>query len=74
MDTWEWFLTMLKENVLIHPGESEYRLGSIISDKQKGLMTAVKNVFPHTAHAYCMKHLEANLKKDYNGAYLRANL
>ncbi|KAL2248474.1 UNVERIFIED_CONTAM: hypothetical protein Sindi_2699700 [Sesamum indicum] len=45
-DTWEWFLTMLKQDVCIQR-DSEY---TFISDKQKGLIQAFQSVFPNAAH------------------------
>jgi len=36
-----------------------------LSDHQKGLLDAVKLVFPHCPHGYCLKHLEANFPKEF---------
>ena len=35
----------------------------IISDRDKGLLRAVKEQVPTAAHSYCCKHLSANLHK-----------
>ncbi|MCO5557082.1 hypothetical protein L7F22_010638 [Adiantum nelumboides] len=41
-------------------------------NKQKGLLPAVELVFPGCEHAYCMRHLDANLKKKCNnGEFIR---
>ena len=35
-----------------------------LSDRQKGLLKAVEDVFPGCPHGYCLKHLEANFHKE----------
>jgi hypothetical protein len=35
---------------------------TFLSDRQKGLIYAVNELFPLSAHGYCLKHLEKNLK------------
>jgi Transposase, Mutator family len=41
-----------------------------LSDRQKGLVEAVENVFVGCAHGYCLKHLEANLVKEFKNSKL----
>ncbi|KAL2235316.1 UNVERIFIED_CONTAM: hypothetical protein Sindi_1263800, partial [Sesamum indicum] len=69
-DTWEWFLTVLKQDVCIQR-DSEY---TFMSDKQKGLIQAFQSVFPNAAHRFCVRHLHNNFKNaDFRGlAYKNA--
>ncbi|KAL0303085.1 UNVERIFIED_CONTAM: hypothetical protein Sradi_6176600 [Sesamum radiatum] len=48
-DTWEWFLTILKQDLNI-VRDDEF---TFMSDKQKGLIQAFQNVFPNSAHRSC---------------------
>ncbi|KAL2253510.1 UNVERIFIED_CONTAM: hypothetical protein Sindi_0145700 [Sesamum indicum] len=57
-DTWEWFLTVLKQDICIQR-DSEY---TFMSDKQKGLIQAFQSVFPNAAHRFCVRHLHNNFK------------
>ncbi|KAL2226675.1 UNVERIFIED_CONTAM: hypothetical protein Sindi_2026200 [Sesamum indicum] len=57
-DTWEWFLTVLKQDVCIQR-DSEY---TFISDKQKGLIKAFQSVFPIAVNRFCVRHLHKNFK------------
>ncbi|KAL2235253.1 UNVERIFIED_CONTAM: hypothetical protein Sindi_1257500 [Sesamum indicum] len=57
-DTWEWFLTVLKQDVCIQR-DSEY---TFMSNKQKGLVQAFQSVFPNAAHRFCVRHLHNNFK------------
>ncbi|KAE8251869.1 hypothetical protein A4X13_0g3809 [Tilletia indica] len=60
-DTWEWFLAKLLSAV------SSLGLSSstIISDRQKGLLAAIKKVLPDTIEGFCCWHLAENVKKHY---------
>ncbi|MCO5554762.1 hypothetical protein L7F22_008296 [Adiantum nelumboides] len=65
-DNWVWFLQNLHENLANVNGLC------FISDKQKGLLPAVELVFLGCEYAYCMRHLDANLKKKCNnGEFIR---
>ncbi|KAL0427803.1 UNVERIFIED_CONTAM: hypothetical protein Slati_2955100 [Sesamum latifolium] len=57
-ETWEWFLTVLKQDLNIRRDE-EY---TFMSDKQKGLIQAFHVVFPNSAHRFCVRHLHNNFK------------
>ncbi|KAL0429259.1 UNVERIFIED_CONTAM: hypothetical protein Sradi_0551900 [Sesamum radiatum] len=57
-DTWEWFLTILKQDLNI-VRDDEF---TFMSDKQKGLIQAFQNVFPNSAHRSCVRHLHNNFK------------
>jgi transposase-like protein len=51
--SWEWFLTTLRDDLNI-TNTSPF---TIMSDKQKGLINAVKKVFPDAEHRFCVRHL-----------------
>lgn len=36
-----------------------------LSDRQKGLIEGVDRLFPHSPHAYCLRHLEDNMHKQF---------
>ena len=59
--TWEWFLRMLLY-AIPDIGESHT---TIISDRQKGLLAAVKEVLPDTTEGYCCWHLAENIKTHF---------
>ncbi|KAL0218009.1 hypothetical protein RCL1_008857 [Eukaryota sp. TZLM3-RCL] len=55
-DNWKWFLSKLKEII----PEERY---TVISDRQKGLIKAVDEVFEGAVnHAFCVEHLKRNLR------------
>ncbi|KAG8373106.1 hypothetical protein BUALT_Bualt12G0136100 [Buddleja alternifolia] len=57
-ETWEWFLTVLKNDLEI-VNEHEF---TFMSDKQKGLILAFEEVFPGSDHRFCVRHLLYNFK------------
>ena len=59
--TWERFLRMLLY-AIPDIGESHT---TIISDRQKGLLAAVKEVLPDTTEGYCCWHLAENIKTHF---------
>ncbi|XP_021602837.1 uncharacterized protein LOC110607965 [Manihot esculenta] len=42
-----------------------------MSDRQKGLKEAVKDIFPSAAHRFCCRHLYSNFKKEFPGLTLK---
>ncbi|PHU00918.1 hypothetical protein BC332_30705 [Capsicum chinense] len=54
--TWTWFLQLLEKSLNLKNRESV----TFMSDMQKGLVDAVKNVFPLAHHRYYVRHVEAN--------------
>ncbi|KAK1414874.1 hypothetical protein QVD17_30635 [Tagetes erecta] len=48
--------------------EMEGGLGlTLMSDQHKGIIEAVKDVFPHAEHRQCTRHIYANFKKKFRG-------
>lgn len=60
---WNWMLSHVCEEI-----KSVYANGRAafvaISDKAKGILAAVDEMFPDARHALCVKHLEANFHKN----------
>ncbi|XP_024178269.1 uncharacterized protein LOC112184236 [Rosa chinensis] len=70
-DLWTWFLSFLKEDLMIHHS-SQY---AFISDKQRGLEQAIKDLFPDAEHIHCVRHLHNNIKGDcHTGLNLKQRL
>ena len=56
--TWSWFLEFLGENLEIANSQTI----TWITDKRKGLVDAVNDVFPNSKHRFCVRHLYNNFK------------
>ena len=67
-ENWLWFLRKLYHALMQHVSQlfDAPNALTILSDRQKGLLEGVENVFPLAAHGYCLKHLEHNLKSRHN--------
>jgi hypothetical protein len=70
---WEWFLECLNKAVgqvlcANHPDEHiHYKHFSFISDRQKGLVDALKNVFPDNHAMHCAIHIARNTEVKVGG-------
>ncbi|KAF6135354.1 hypothetical protein GIB67_027228 [Kingdonia uniflora] len=64
-DSWTDFLTKVEPYLSTHPGKLTF-----ISDRQKGLIDSVAEIFPHANHRFCFRHMFKNMKKYHKGAYL----
>ena len=42
-----------------------YKMFSFVSDRDKGLLEAVKQIFPNNHHSYCCVHIARNVKQPY---------
>ncbi|KAH7834888.1 hypothetical protein Vadar_020699 [Vaccinium darrowii] len=65
--TWAWFLELLGTDLDIQ-NSGKY---TFMSDKQKGLIEAVRNLFPDADHRFCVRHLYNNFKQDFKGLVLK---
>ncbi|XP_076941564.1 uncharacterized protein LOC143611177 [Bidens hawaiensis] len=62
-ENWKWFLNLLRVDI-----EMEGGLGlTLISDQHKGIIEAVKDVFPNAEHRQCTRHIYANFIKKFRG-------
>ncbi|XP_020963561.1 uncharacterized protein LOC110265115 [Arachis ipaensis] len=60
-DTWKWFLTLLAEDL----GAVGQHGWNFISDQQKGLELAMKEVMPNAHHRNCVLHIWKNFIKHF---------
>lgn len=69
---WIWFLESLQATLPIleqpHPKEGvAYNRFTFISDRQKGLIEALKVVFPNNHSCYCAVHIARNVEAKFGG-------
>ncbi|GBG60593.1 hypothetical protein CBR_g8614 [Chara braunii] len=64
-DNWSWFLNHLK-GTFESRGIDTFVL-TFLSDREKGLIQAVQNVFYDSPHGFCMKHIADNVAKRNSG-------
>jgi hypothetical protein len=65
---WGRFLNALKSSFFPHYPANRAHLPHhlvIMSDRQKGLKKALKDVFPTSSHEYCCQHIAANVQSRY---------
>ncbi|KAH7842315.1 hypothetical protein Vadar_003886 [Vaccinium darrowii] len=67
-DTWTWFSTLLKMDLKI-TGANEQQW-TFISDRQKGLLSALEEEVPRAEKRHCAKHLLTNFQKRFKGVSL----
>ncbi|XP_038699608.1 uncharacterized protein LOC119996902 [Tripterygium wilfordii] len=66
-DTWTWFLNLLRHDLGTVEGEG----WTIISDRQKGLVSAVADTWSKAEHRFYCRHLYANWCKTHPGRHLK---
>ncbi|KAK1560930.1 hypothetical protein Q3G72_032472 [Acer saccharum] len=62
-DSWEWFLELLGQDLEIN---NSYGI-VWITDKQKGLIDAIAQMFPNSEHRFCVRHMYNNFKSEHKG-------
>jgi len=62
-DNWKWFLEQLKDAI------STSRSVTFVSDKEKGLMKSVLELFENAHHGYSIYHLLENLRRNWKGPF-----
>ncbi|KAF6141213.1 hypothetical protein GIB67_024297 [Kingdonia uniflora] len=63
-NNWIDFLTKVEPYLSAHSGKLIF-----ISDRQKGLIDSVAEIFLHENHRFCFRHMFKNMKKYHKGAY-----
>ncbi|KAK1425488.1 hypothetical protein QVD17_20840 [Tagetes erecta] len=58
LSSWTWFLENLGDDLDLQ-ADSNF---TFISDRQKGILPALKKVFPAADHRYCLRHIHENMK------------
>ncbi|XP_076890508.1 uncharacterized protein LOC143541617 [Bidens hawaiensis] len=61
--SWTWFLEYLGDDVDISANSNF----TFITDRQKGLIPAIQDVFPAAEHRYCWRHIHENMKIIWRG-------
>ncbi|KAG7593720.1 Zinc finger SWIM-type [Arabidopsis thaliana x Arabidopsis arenosa] len=69
-DNWLWFLNQLKHDLNLKDGSGYV----VISDRCKGIISAVKSALPNAEHRPCVKHIVENLKKRHGSLDLLKKL
>jgi hypothetical protein len=54
-DHWVWFLRVIREAF------EDLERFTVVSDRQKGLLSAVGEVFPLAGHRFCLRHIKGNI-------------
>lgn len=65
-ENWTLFLTAIRDRVNEHPLPLTF-----ISDRQKGLIPSVKDVFPTSRHRFCFRHMFENFRATHKGTHLK---
>ncbi|GJU99751.1 pentatricopeptide repeat-containing protein [Tanacetum coccineum] len=60
-DNWSWFLDLLADNLEVPNGNGL----TLISDKHKGLIEAVKEIIPLAEHRQCARHIYEGFRKQF---------
>nr|KAJ0211262.1 hypothetical protein LSAT_V11C400228420 [Lactuca sativa] len=58
LNSWTWFLTHLGDDL----GLASNSNFTFISDRQKGLSSAIADLFPCAEHRYCVRHIHENMR------------
>ncbi|KAK2659660.1 hypothetical protein Ddye_006193 [Dipteronia dyeriana] len=66
-ETWLWFLELLGEDLELNNSH----VIMWITNKQKGLIDGIRELFPHSEHRFCLKHFYNNFKASYKGLMLK---
>ncbi|KAK3184950.1 hypothetical protein Dsin_032236 [Dipteronia sinensis] len=62
IDSWSWFRERLHEGLDVLD-----RTSTFMSDRQKGVLAAIKQQWPRADNRYCARHILANLTKECPG-------
>ncbi|KAL4582907.1 hypothetical protein LXL04_007468 [Taraxacum kok-saghyz] len=61
MQSWKWFLDCLGDDLDLYTNSNF----TFISDRQKGLLPAVAQMFPNAEHRFCIRHIHENMKREW---------
>ncbi|GKA63316.1 mutator type transposase [Tanacetum coccineum] len=64
IESWTWFLTQLGDDLDLYKNSNF----TFVSDRQKGIIQAIANLFPIAEHRYYVKHIHVSMKKKWNGS------
>ncbi|KAL1356978.1 hypothetical protein AAHE18_05G223600 [Arachis hypogaea] len=66
-ESWKWFLTLLQEDI----GDVQQHGWNFMSDMQKGLMPALKEIMPNAHVRNCVVHMWKNFINRFKDLYIR---
>ncbi|GKB89120.1 hypothetical protein Tco_0961392, partial [Tanacetum coccineum] len=66
-ESWTWFLSCLGDDLNL---EANLNF-TFITDRQKGLLPALKDLFPAAEHRYCVKHIHDNMNLIFKGGHYK---
>ncbi|KAL0349920.1 UNVERIFIED_CONTAM: hypothetical protein Sradi_4141200 [Sesamum radiatum] len=66
-ENWCWFIREVLDDI----GGLGTNRWSFISDRQKGLIEALRELVPDAEHRYCLRHMYANFKIKFKSAQLK---
>nr|KAJ0200205.1 hypothetical protein LSAT_V11C600322570 [Lactuca sativa] len=69
-ESWKWFLDNIGDDLDLGRNSNF----TFISDKKKGLHTAVEQLFPNAKHRYCIRHIHDNMRKRWRKPEYRDHL
>ncbi|GJU13545.1 retrotransposon-related protein [Tanacetum coccineum] len=61
--SWCWFLQCLGNDIDLHPNSNF----TFINNRKKGIISAIKTVFPSAEHKYFLRHTHENMKQGWCG-------
>ncbi|XP_076959322.1 uncharacterized protein LOC143635351 [Bidens hawaiensis] len=62
-DSWIWFLECLGDDLDLYANSNF----TFISDRQKGIIPALEDVFSRAEHRFCLRHIQENMKSRWRG-------
>nr|KAJ0187918.1 hypothetical protein LSAT_V11C900465570 [Lactuca sativa] len=68
--SWSWFLECLGEDLELSTNSNF----TFISNRQKGILPAIANLFPSAEHRFCLRHIHENMKLQWRGKEHRDHL
>ncbi|GJX64287.1 retrovirus-related pol polyprotein [Tanacetum coccineum] len=69
-ESWTWFLSCLGEDLDMQANSNF----TFITDRQKGLLPALKDLFPAAEHRYCVRHIHDNMNLIFKGGQYKEQL
>ncbi|XP_027099094.2 uncharacterized protein [Coffea arabica] len=67
-DSWKWFLELLMADLGMGRDNIPW---TFISDRQKGLVHAVNELFPNSEHRFCLRHMYQNFNQKFKGKEMK---
>ncbi|KAK0585483.1 hypothetical protein LWI29_029189 [Acer saccharum] len=69
-ESWSWFLQLLKEDLNLE----DYLGITFMTDRQKGLVESICDIWPICEHRFCVRHMYANFKKKFKDDIIKGKL